>query len=138
MGGMPMGGMPMGGMPMGGMLPGMAGGMLPQLVPPAAPVAPPAPQTACLKLEGMLSEEMLDNDDEYGEIVEDIKSECENSGGPVEAIVMPRTGPLKLLCFVRFASEADAAKARASLDQRQFDGNVVKAFFITPEEMPPQ
>ena len=104
--------------------------------PPSAPPAPPPPPTLYLKLEGMLSDEMLDNDEEYVEIIDDIKGECESSGGSVVTIIMPRTGPLKRLCFVQFAALEGASAARQSMDQRQFDGNVVKAYFIEADEMP--
>ena len=69
------------------------------------------------------------------EIVEDIKQECERSG-PVLKILMPRTGDHAGLCFVQFGELGAAAKARSSLDARQFDGNVVKATFISEPEMP--
>jgi len=74
-------------------------------------------------------------DDEYEEVVEDIKQECQVSG-PVAAINIPRDGVNKGACFVRFVDMAGAAKARESLHNRQFDGNTVTATFITPEQMP--
>ena len=74
--------------------------------------------------------EMLASDEEYTEVFDDIKAECENVGGPVENVVMPREGPNACLCFVIFVDGAGAAKARQSLDQRQFDGNTVKATFL--------
>ena len=109
-------------------MPGMAG------IPP-----PPPPQivpTRVIKLDGMLTQDMLDNDDEYAEVIDDIKTECESVGGPVEGVVMPRTGPQATLCFITFADLEGASKARATLDQRQFDGNTVKATFITEAEVP--
>ena len=84
----------------------------------------------CLQLDGMLSQEMLNDDAEYAEVLDDIKTECEGVGGAVQAVVMPRTGPHATLCFVTFGEVASAAKARESLDNRQFDGNTVKASFI--------
>ena len=104
----------------------------------SVPDAPPEPpRSQFLKLEGMLTADMVDDDVEYAEVLEDIKGECESSGHTVEAILMPRAGPLKCNCYVKFATIDGAAAARTSLDQRQFDGNVVKATFIPESEMPP-
>jgi len=85
----------------------------------------------------MLSAEMLEVDDEYNEVLDDIKTECEGVGGPVEAVVMPRTGPHATLCYVTFKDMVGAAKARESLDKRQFDGNTVKAIFVQESDVPP-
>ena len=70
-------------------------------------------------------------------MLDDIKNECVENGGAVESVVMPRTGPHATLCYVTFADEPSASKARESLDQRQFDGNTVKATFIPASEVPP-
>ena len=110
-------------------LPPPPGGLVP-------PPPPPMPATKVVKLEGMLTQEMLDNDDEYAEVLDDIKTECEGVGGPVVSVTMPRGGEHATLCFVVFADEAGAAKARASLHERQFDGNTVKATFITEADVP--
>ncbi|KAL1502977.1 hypothetical protein AB1Y20_011048 [Prymnesium parvum] len=100
--------------------------------PPAQPAAPPS---TCLRLEGLITDSML-SDDEYEDVLDDIKQECERSGA-VADIKIPREGPLKGACFVRFAELAGAAKARESLHMRQFDGNTVTAKFITADQMPP-
>ena len=34
----------------------------------------------------------------YAEVLDDIKTECETAGGPVEKVVMPREGPNATLC----------------------------------------
>ena len=53
--------------------------------PPPAPVPAPAPAPAsetpstCLKLEGLIKPEML-SDEEYPELLDDIRGECEQSG----------------------------------------------------------
>ena len=115
---------------------------MPPVVPPGVPPPPPgyapppaAPSLATifLKLEGMLSADMLAADDEYEEIRDDIKQECESSG-KVADVKMPRTGPLAGTCFVKFEELSAAAKARDSLDKRQFDGNVVRAVLVAEEE----
>ena len=128
---------------------------VPLALPPVAPPPPPGPngavgaagalgglpsavsdevQTVAIKLENMISDEMLSADDEYKEVVDDIREECSLSG-PVADVVIPRDGAAKGLCFVRFETVAAAAAARRSLDRRQFDGNVVKASFIEPAEV---
>ena len=79
---------------------------------------------------------MLADDNEYTEVVDDISAECAKSGAVV-AIVVPRPpadGAGK--CFVHFADVGAATKALGSLDKRQFDGNIVKASFITEAQFP--
>jgi len=122
------------------MLGSMIGGaMAPQqgLAPPLqAPPAPPAggvPST-CIKLEGMLKPEDVAADDDYEEIHADIKTECETFG-VVNSFKLPRAGVLAGVCFVKFETLSSAARAREALDKRQFDGNTVKALFLTDAEM---
>lgn len=130
-------GAPLGGLPLGAAAPGVglpvpvSGGAVPPPPPP-----PQQPPTRTIKLDGMLSAEMLAADDEYNEVLDDIKTECEGVGGPVEAVVMPRTGPHACLCYVTFKEMSGAAKARESLDKRQFDGNTVKATFVQEMDVP--
>ena len=134
---MPPMGMPGMGMPGMGLPPppsGMGG-----LVPPPPPgglAPPPPPPSHVIKLEGMLTAEILQNDEEYNEVLDDIKTECEDAGGKVESVVMPREGPHATMCFVTFAEVDAAAKARQSLDKRQFDGNTVRATFIAASDVP--
>jgi len=82
----------------------------------------------------MLTADMLTSDDEYKEICEDIQQECETSGAVTELKVV-RTGPLAGVCFVKFGQLSGAAKARESLDKRQFDGNTVQAIFVSEADM---
>ena len=104
-------------------LPGMLGGAA------APPAAPPAPPTACLRLEGMITEEML-GDDEYDDLLADIKEECEKHGAVAE-VKIPRKGEPEVgLCFVRFEQVQASVLAKDALHNRQFDGNTVKASFI--------
>ena len=39
------------------------------------------------------------------------------------------------ICFVKFEQLSAAAKARESLDKRQFDGNTVRATFVSEADM---
>ena len=64
--------------------------------------------------------------------VDDIRQECERSGRVLD-LAIPRDGPTKGACFVRYAEPAHAAAARESLHNRQFDGNTVDAQFV-PED----
>jgi len=118
------------------MLGSMIGG---SMMAPAPTLAPPAPPpggvpSACIKLEGMLKPEDLAADDEYAEIHDDIKQECETYGS-VSAFKLPRTGPLAGVCFVKFEQLSSASRAREALDKRQFDGNTVNAVFLTEAEI---
>jgi splicing factor U2AF subunit len=114
---------------LGGPLGPLGGGAPPPPPPPAAPAEPP---TKCLKLEGLITPDML-TDAEYPEVLEDIRGECEQSG-PVADLKIPRTGePHAGLVFVRYESLAASAKAKESLHKRQFDGNTVLAIFV-PED----
>jgi splicing factor U2AF subunit len=99
----------------------------PLFAPPA--LAPAAPATACLRLDGLITPDML-NDDEYADVLADIRDECARSGR-VTAVRVPRIGqPDVGAAFVRFASVAEAASAREALDRRVFDGNKVAARFV--------
>ena len=98
----------------------------------AAPTGGAAePSGRCLCLTGLITSSML-SDDEYADVLDDIRQECERSGRVLD-VVIPRQGPRKGACFVRYVEPADAARARASLHTRQFDGNTVTAQFV-PEE----
>lgn len=60
--------------PLGGGAP-----QLPPALPSAPPAAPPLQPLRCLRLDGLITEDML-TDAEYPELKEDIMSECERSG----------------------------------------------------------
>ena len=94
--------------------------------------APAEPPTKCLRLEGLITPDML-TEAEYPEVYEDIKNECSESGTVVQ-LRIPRTGePQAGLVFVTYETLAGAAKAKAALHKRQFDGNTVLASFV-PED----
>ena len=101
---------------------------------PSLGIAPIAaePPTKCLRLEGLITPDML-TEAEYPEVFEDIKNECSESGTVVQ-LRIPRTGePQAGLVFVTYETLAGAAKAKAALHKRQFDGNTVLASFV-PED----
>ena len=100
--------------------------------PPPAAAAPAEPPTKCLRLEGLITPDML-TEAEYPEVYEDIRTECSESGTVVQ-LRIPRTGePQAGLVFVTYETLAGAAKAKAALHKRQFDGNTVLASFV-PED----
>jgi len=101
---------------------------------PAAPPAQPA-STTCLRLNGLITPDILDDDAEYADVLDDIRQECERSG-PVAEMKIPRVGDTRGSCFVRFVDTVGSGKARESLHQRQFDGNTVTAVFIPESDMP--
>lgn len=73
----------------------------------------------------------------YAEIVQDIHSECQKAGQVYE-IRVPRPGrpeaaPYVGRAFVRFADVGAARAACAVLNGRQFDGNIVRATFVTAQ-----
>ena len=106
--------------------------LLPQLGGFGGAGGPAEPPTKCLRLEGLITPAML-TEAEYPEVYEDIKNECSESGTVVQ-LRIPRTGePQAGLVFVTYETLAGAAKAKAALHKRQFDGNTVLASFV-PED----
>jgi len=103
--------------------------------PPAPPPAPIPPAvnpaaTRCIRLDKMITSDMLEDDEEYKDVLEDIRLECERFG-KVEQVKIPRQGePNVGACFVLFADKEGAAKGQQMLHNRQFDGNSVVAAFI--------
>lgn len=117
----------MGGGPAMSMM-GMMGGMMPNQA------GNGAQATQCLRLENMLSREDVLGD-EYDEIVEDIKDECEKHGSVLKVCV-PRPNadgsePEDIgKAFVKFATVDSARKAMDALSGRTFDGKKVVVQYI--------
>jgi len=121
------------GLPFGVTLPSSAAP--PQQVASPVAAAPPAPTagaaTTCLRLNGLITPDML-TDEEYDDVLEDIRQECATLGTVLE-LKIPREGSDVGACFVRYQSVAEAAAAGQSLDGRQFDGNKVTAKYISED-----
>lgn len=105
----------------------------------AAGGASAPPTTRLLRLENLLTEESLKDDQEYAECVEDIRGECERFG-TITSFVIPRPSELHGKapsdvgkCFVLYAELSAASRAYQQLHGRDFDGNKVRAVFL-PEE----
>ena len=94
---------------------------------------------ACVRLRGMTTRRALQDPAEARELVRDTKDVCGDFGKVVSAFAPrphPGNDPSKDPrgvgeLFLRFEKGASAAVARRALDGREFDGNVVKATFVS-------
>ncbi|KAG8381450.1 hypothetical protein BUALT_Bualt06G0123200 [Buddleja alternifolia] len=92
------------------------------------------PATKVVCLTQVVTPDELINDDEYEDIVEDMKTECEKFGSLVNVII-PRPHPNGEMApgvgkvFLEYADIESATKARQGLNGRKFGGNQVVAVF---------
>ncbi|KAK3551132.1 hypothetical protein QTP70_013991, partial [Hemibagrus guttatus] len=93
--------------------------------------------TEVLCLMNMVSPDELLDDDEYEEIVEDVRDECSKYGQvksieiprPVDGLEVPGTGKI----FVEFMSVFDSQKAMQGLTGRKFANRVVVTKYCDPD-----
>lgn len=91
--------------------------------------------TSVLCLLQMVTPQDLESNEDYGEIMEDIKEECANYG-QVREVIIPRPKPdgtLPTGCgkvFVHFGDLETCKKAKDALQGRTFDGRTVLATFF--------
>ncbi|XP_052474683.1 splicing factor U2AF 65 kDa subunit isoform X3 [Carassius gibelio] len=93
--------------------------------------------TEVLCLMNMVAPEELLDDEEYEEIVEDVKEECSKYGQvksieiprPVDGVEVPGTGKI----FVEFMSMFDSQKAMQGLTGRKFANRVVVTKYCDPD-----
>jgi len=114
-----------------------AGGSI-QPPPPAGPPPPPPKgvPSRILRLDNMVTLSELENDEEYDDIMEDVRDEC-GTYGNVLSIKIPRPLPDSPAdsqpgvgqIFVEFDEPAGASKSLEALDGRQFAGRFVDATF---------
>ena len=96
----------------------------------AAAAAPAGPTpTPVVELKHMLTQQDLDNDEEFKEIMEDTREEC-SSFGLLKNVIIPRSGPGATKIFLEYTTSEDAAKAIAGLAGRTFDGRQVVASYF--------
>lgn len=95
------------------------------------PVAQQQQPTSIVSLKHMLTEQDLEDDAEYNDILEDTRDECA-SFGTLKNIVIPRSGPGATKIFLEYLSVEDADKAIAGLAGRTFDGRKVEAVYFDP------
>jgi len=96
------------------------------MAPAAVPAAVP---TRVVELKQMLTQQDLEDDEEYNDILEDTRDEC-SSFGTLKNIVIPRSGPGATKIFLEYLSAEDAGKAIAGLRGRTFDGRQVGAAYF--------
>ena len=94
-----------------------------------APVAVTVTPTRVVELKQMLTQQDLEDDEEYNDILEDTRDECA-SFGSLKNIVIPRSGPGATKIFLEYLSVEDAGKAIAGLKGRTFDGRQVEAAYF--------
>ncbi|KAB7495671.1 Splicing factor U2AF subunit [Armadillidium nasatum] len=95
------------------------------------------PATEVLCLMNMVTCDELKEDDEYEDIVEDIREECNRYGivrsveipRPVEGVEVPGVGKV----FVEFNSVLDSQKAQQNLTGRKFANRVVVTSYFDPD-----
>jgi splicing factor U2AF subunit len=113
---------------MASMLPGMGNGLSNTLETPTKVVA----------LTQVVSADELKDDEEYDDILEDMREECGKFGNLVE-VVIPRPGPTGEevpgvgKVFIEYSDTLGSAKAKSSLHGRKFGGNVAVAVYYSEE-----
>lgn len=96
------------------------------------------PTTEVLCLMNMVTPDELKDEEEYEDILEDIKDECGKYGivrsieipRPIEGVDVPGCGKV----FVEFNSQADCQKAQQALAGRRFSNRVVVTSYFDPDK----
>ncbi|KAM9686338.1 serine/threonine-protein kinase Kist isoform 1-T1 [Trichechus inunguis] len=84
--------------------------------------------TPVLRLLNVLDDDYLENEEEYEDVVEDVKEECQKYG-PVVSLLVPKENPGRGQVFVEYANAGDSKAAQKLLTGRMFDGKFVMATF---------
>ncbi|CAH8873495.1 unnamed protein product [Trichobilharzia szidati] len=95
------------------------------------------PPTEVLCLMNMIETSELEDDDEYEDIVEDVRAECSKYGvvrsleipRPIPGVEVPGVGKI----YVEFASLIDCQKAATALTGRKFNQRLVVTSFFNPD-----
>lgn len=107
-------------------------------VPGLSMVGTSGPPTEVLCLLNMVTPEELMEEEEYEDILEDIKEECNKHGvvrsveipRPIEGVDVPGCGKV----FIEFNSVIDCQKAQQSLTGRKFNNRVVVTSYFDPDK----
>ncbi|KAK3586071.1 hypothetical protein CHS0354_033192 [Potamilus streckersoni] len=95
------------------------------------------PPTEVLSLMNMVSPDELEDEEEYEDILEDVKEECSKYGivrsleipRPIPGVEVPGVGKI----FVEFNSVIDCQKAQQALAGRKFSNRVVVTQYYDPD-----
>ncbi|CAI2734545.1 unnamed protein product [Schistosoma spindalis] len=95
------------------------------------------PPTEVLCLMNMIETSELEDDEEYEDIVEDVRAECSKYGvvrsleipRPIPGVEVPGVGKI----YVEFASLIDCQKAATALTGRKFNQRLVVTSFFSPD-----
>ncbi|KAL3274588.1 hypothetical protein HHI36_015969 [Cryptolaemus montrouzieri] len=107
-------------------------------VPGLSLVGASGPATEVLCLLNMVTPDELKDEDEYEDILEDIKEECNKYGvvrsieipRPIDGVEVPGCGKV----FVEFNSVLDCQKAQQTLTGRKFSNRVVVTSYFDPDK----
>ncbi|KAM6962638.1 serine/threonine-protein kinase Kist [Aplochiton taeniatus] len=81
-----------------------------------------------LRLLNLIDDSHLHNEEEYEDILEDMREECQKYGSVV-SLLIPKENPGKGQVFVEYANSGDSKEAQRLLTGRTFDGKFVVATF---------
>lgn len=81
-----------------------------------------------LRLLNLIDDSHLHNEEEYEDVLEDMKEECQKYGSVV-SLLIPKENPGKGQVFVEYANASDSKEAQRLLTGRTFDGKFVVATF---------
>uniref|UniRef100_A0A8C2CAY8 Serine/threonine-protein kinase Kist n=1 Tax=Cyprinus carpio TaxID=7962 RepID=A0A8C2CAY8_CYPCA len=81
--------------------------------------------TPVLRLLNLIDDNHLYNEDEYEDIIEDMKEECQKYG-TVVSLLIPKENPGKGQVFVEYANAGDSKEAQRLLTGRTFDAALEK------------
>ncbi|KAJ1799697.1 hypothetical protein LPJ59_001650 [Coemansia sp. RSA 2399] len=108
-------------------------------LPPPVGSVPGMQATPVVQLLNMVTEGELEDDEEYADIVDDVRDECGSYGTVIELLI-PRNGgsdvkvPGVGKIFVQYSSPEEATAALNALAGRQFMGRTVIASYITEDD----
>ncbi|CAL8236334.1 unnamed protein product [Boreogadus saida] len=81
-----------------------------------------------LRLLNLIDDTQLHNEDEYEDILEDMKEECQKYGSVV-SVLIPKENPGKGQVFVEYTNSTESKEAQRMLTGRTFDCKFVVATF---------
>jgi len=90
--------------------------------------------TRVVELTNMLTIDDLANDEEYDDILEDTKEECDQYGQLLNVHIPKAGDPGATKIYLEYASTDDSSKAIKGLEGRTFDGRRVEARYFDEEK----